>query len=172
MNKQIMGFLSLFSLVLVLSIYYVVSPSFNKVDKVNKQNDITTNVETSSYKFLDFASNRDANHKEVINEQVEIISNISSTSQEIITARNKISLEESYMKAEKELEEILTAIPFSSTYVEIQEDEFIMKAYNKDLDKNKEIEYVISIFDASDKYVKDNKISFINLDLAQVEIVY
>lgn len=173
MNRQVVGFLSLFSLVLVLSVYYVAAPS-NQTDAKEVNNNVSENinVESEEYYFSAYSLIRDENHKQTISEQVAIISSDESTSEEVVIARERVALEEQIMETEKALEEIINAIPFSASYVEITEDQFLMKAYTRSYSKEKEIDMVLSIFEETDSYIISNNLSFVNTELAEVEIVY
>ena len=76
MNKQVVSFLSLFSLVLVLSIYYVMVPATTNLEHVG--NNITENnseatiSDASNLFFTTLEENRKARHDEIKNEQINI----------------------------------------------------------------------------------------------------
>lgn len=173
MNRQVVGFLSLFSLVLVLSVYYVTSPTDSKPTKdVNNNLKESIDVSSEDYYFSSYSLIRDENHRQVIEDQVAIISSSESTSEEVVSAREKVSQEEKVMEIELALESAINQIPFNASYVEITDNEFIMKAYRVNAKEDEETNLVLSIFETADKYLLTNNISFINSELAQVEIVY
>lgn len=173
MNRQVVGFLSLFSLVLVLSVYYVVSDNdTSSTNLVTKTLDNSVSIETEDYYFSAYSAIRDQNHQEVIDEQVAIISSSESSAEEVVIAREKVSLEEEIIKAEQALEDVINQIPFNASYVEISDDLFLMKAYSSSYSEDDEIDLVLSIFEKTDAYVVSNNLSFINLENAQVEILY
>ncbi len=173
MNRQVVGFLSLFSLVLVLSIYYVASP-FDKADSKEVNNEIKEDlkVENDDYYFLSYSLIRDENHRQTIEDQVAIISSSESESSEVVSARERIDLEEKIMETESILQDVINQIPFSASYVEITPTDFIMKAYKQGATADEELDLVLSIFETTDKYITNNNLDFINLENAQVEIVY
>lgn len=173
MNRQVVGFLSLFSLVLVLSIYYVASPIESTPSKdVNNQIKEDLQVEGNDYYFSSYSLIRDENHRQTIEDQVSIISSSESTSAEVVSARERVELEERIMAAENALQDVINQIPFNASYVEITETEFIMMAYKQGANADQEIELVLSIFETTDSYIISNNLSFINLEAAQVEIIY
>ncbi len=173
MNRQVVGFLSLFSLVLVLSVYYVTSPT-DSLPAKDVNNNLQENIDASSddYYFSSYSLIRDENHRQVIEDQVAIISSSESTSEEVVSAREKVSQEERIMEIELALEGAINQIPFNASYVEITDNEFIMKAYRVNAKVEEEINLVLSIFETADNYLVTNNISFINSEIAQVEIVY
>lgn len=173
MNRQVVGFLSLFSLVLVLSIYYVVSP-IDKIPAQEVNNEINENlsVENNDYYFSSYSLIRDENHRQTIEEQVAIISSSESTSLEVLSAREKVEREEQIIEIESALQDVINQIPFNASYVEITDSEFVMMAYKENASKEDEIDMVLEIFEKTDAYIVSNNISFININAAQVEIVY
>ncbi len=173
MNRQVVGFLSLFSLVLVLSIYYVATPSASiKTDKVGNNVNENVDVKTDNYYFSAYSLVRDENHKQEIEDQVAIISQSESTSEEVAIAKEKVEKVEKIIAIEHELQNVINEIPFNASYVEITNNEFIVMAYKKDGDAKEEKAFVLSIFDQIDTYLTSQNISFVNTDLATVEIVY
>lgn len=173
MNRQVVGFLSLFSLVLVLSVYYVASPlEKSPSQEVNNQHKEEFNVENDDYYFSSYSLIRDDNHRQVIDEQVSIISSSESTSAEVVSARERVELEERIMAAEVALQEVINNIPFNASYVEITENDFVMMAYKQGANADQELELVLSVFEKTDEFIISQNLSFINLDAAQVQIVY
>ena len=99
MNKQVVSFLSLFSLVLVLSIYYVMIPASRENIK-NVDNQISSNNEeltidnASNLFFTTLQENRKTRHDEVKNTQIDILASDQYTNQQKLEARNKLTHEE------------------------------------------------------------------------------
>lgn len=176
MNRQIVAFLSLFSLVLVLSIYYVVdsSSSINNNDELVNQNIKEEDVEVNSnaYYFSSLALKRDERHQEIIAEQVSLIASNDADSEVVILAKEAISKQEEIIELEETLEGLMLECECVSTYVEILEDSYLLKAYKPDLNIEEEILLVDTIFSKIDKYVKDNSILLIENLNPVIELKY
>ena len=70
MNRQLVAFLSLFSLVLVLSVYYVMMPSTTTQLKENAQN-VNLNVKDATTLYFESLDlERDNVHQEYIDESL------------------------------------------------------------------------------------------------------
>ena len=92
MNRQIVAFLSLFSLVLVLSIYYVMLPFANPAS-----NDKNANVDIEDSTELYFASLLEKKNNEYeifISEQTEIVASADASGEEKAQALAAIEQEE------------------------------------------------------------------------------
>ncbi len=172
MNRQVVTFLSLFSLVLVLSIYYVVdnqTPSDELVDKIEDEN---IDVTSSSYYFSTLILARDEKHQEIIDEQVGVIASNDSSSSEVVIAKETIKRQEDIMNLEEKLEGLIIECDCVSSYVEILDDQYLLKAYKPNLDLDDEISLVDNIFSKVDNYLDINNISFMKNLLPVVEIKY
>ena len=176
MNRQIVAFLSLFSLVLVLSIYYVVdsSSTLNSSDTlVNgevENEDIEVN--SSSYYFSSLALARDEKHQEIIDEQVSLIASNDADSEVVILAKETISKQEDIIVLEEVLEGLIMECECVSSYVEILDNEYLLKAYKPDLKQEEEILLVDTIFSKIDKYIEDNSILLIENLHPVIELKY
>ncbi len=118
MNRQLVAFLSMFSLVLVLSIYYVMLPSSGKT---NETPVVGTIQEGSDPYFDTILLEQTNNHQEVIAEQYEIISSSEHTNAEKAVALEVIAKEEETMKNEKALRDIILGLGKPSCFVEIHD---------------------------------------------------
>ena len=163
MNRQVVAFLSLFSLVLVLSIYYVVDASNDKAELVNKEENIEQiEVSTDKYYFSSLSLQRDEKHQELIDEQVSIIASNESDSLEVIKAKETIASIEEIMFLEEELENLILECDLVASYVEILEEEYIIKAYKPNINLEEELLLVDSIFYKIDTYVLENNVELID----------
>ncbi len=175
MNRQVVGFLSLFSLVVVLSTYYVFDTNKKKLEDTNVvNNELQGDMEelsSSNYYFKSLSLARDEKHQDVIKEQVEIISSNDTTSEEVISARGKIELEQQYIILEEEFEKLVLGEDFISTFCEITPDTLIIKAYNPSLKEEDEFIYVDSIFVKVDQYINSNNISFLKTYMPCIELI-
>lgn len=80
MNRQFVAFLSMFSLVLVLSIYYVMLPSKTKKPSADP---VISNVEEGTDPYFDMMIlEQETQHKEVIDQQYDIIASSEYTNAE------------------------------------------------------------------------------------------
>lgn len=111
MNKQAITFLSLFTLILVLSIYYIMLPQDNS--NTVSESQLTTIEE------LQIAL--DKKRDEIITKNNEIIGEESSTSEVINQALETISQTKELKEKEKEIIELIQNNGYSDVYVEIEE---------------------------------------------------
>lgn len=125
MKRQLIAFLSLFSLVVVLSIYYVTLPNV----KVNKEDVRKENVAVSG--TLESASNvyfeslllaRDDYYKGLINNQTDILVSSSFSNLDKENALNMITNLNNQQSIEKELRTLLYNSNYPLSYVEINDD--------------------------------------------------
>lgn len=108
MNKQAFTFLTLFSLILVLSIYYIMLPSDTP------QN--VTNVEST---IAQLQSELDQKRNEIIAQNNEIIAEETSTTEAINEALETISETKSLSEKEKDIVNMILELGYEEAYVEI-----------------------------------------------------
>lgn len=131
MNRQIVAFLSLFSLALVLSIYYVMIPVGTSVDQpVNDP--ITEVVDASSLFFESLILERDQRHQEVIDGQTTILTSSEYTNEEKATALEAIENERYIQMTENQLQDEIKSLGYPACFVEIRQDLINVLAYLKD----------------------------------------
>ena len=109
MNKQAITFLSLFSLILVLSIYYIMLPSQDTQTSTN--NDLNTIEELQTA--------LDQKRDQIIAENNDIIAKESSTSESISKALETISETKELKDKEKEILTLIQNAGYQDVYVEI-----------------------------------------------------
>lgn len=162
MNKQVVSFLSLFSLVLVLSIYYVMVPiASSKVESVDDQissNEEVTLNNASNLFFTTLEENRKSRHEEVKNAQIEILASAEYTNDQKLEAHNKLTLEELIETTEIGLENSMTELEFNDVFVEKLDNYFYVTAYDSTLDNKEDFKKVISINDVFTNYFENNDI--------------
>lgn len=109
MNKQAITFISLFTLILVLSIYYMMLPQ-DKTNEVSQQ-------QPSSIEELQIAL--DKKREDIINENNDLIAKESSTTEMINKALETISQTKDLKDKEKELIELLQKEGYQDVFLEI-----------------------------------------------------
>ena len=124
MNRQLVAFLSLFSLVLVLSVYYVMMPSTTTQLKENAQS-VNLNVKDATTLYFESLDlERDNAHQEYIDEMIKVYEGLNQeyTLEEAfynINNRNNINEEE------RKIEECIKSLGFTSCYAEVEGDDYI-----------------------------------------------
>ncbi len=161
MKRQIIAFLSLFSLVLVLSIYYVVSPMQNESLPVSKDHVEVEELSKENYYFSSYALAREEKHQEIIDEQVALIASNDITSEEVVLAKEVMQKEEEIMALEEALEiEVTSKCNFVASYVEIMDTYYNIFAYRPNMVEEEELLAVDSIFQTTDTYFLENQITW------------
>ena len=162
MNKQVVSFLSLFSLVLVLSIYYVMVPiASNKVESVDGQvssNQDVTISDASNLFFTTLEENRKTRHEQVKNTQIEILASAEYSNDQKLEAHNKLTFEELVETTEIGLEQSMVELDFNDVFVEKLDNYFYVTAYDTTLDNKDDLRKVISINDVFVSYFNNNEI--------------
>ena len=124
MNRQLVAFLSLFSLVLVLSVYYVMMPSTTTQLKENSQS-VNLNVKDATTLYFESLDlERDNAHQEYIDEMIKVYEGLNQeyTLEEAfynINNRNNI------IEEEKKIEECIKSLGFTTCYAEVEGDDYI-----------------------------------------------
>ena len=121
MNKQLVSFLSLFSLVLVLSIYYVMLPFKGSNDFTGNKDDlpIINEIEdpTEAY-FASLEIQKNESYKELLDAQNEILASSDATIEEKISALEEINRLEEIMMKEKDTVTAILEAGYPAAYVE------------------------------------------------------
>lgn len=124
MNRQLVAFLSLFSLVLVLSVYYVMMPSTTTQLKENAQN-VNLNVKDATTLYFESLDlERDNVHQEYIDEMIKVYEGINQeyTLEEAFYNINNRNI---IIEEEKKIEECIKSLGFTSCYAEVEGDDYI-----------------------------------------------
>ena len=109
MNKQAFTFLTLFSLILVLSIYYIMLPPNDNEEAVNETQTTIQQLQTQL----------DQKREDIITKNNQIIAKESSTTDSINEALETISETKSTSEKEKSLVEAIKKLGYEEVYVEI-----------------------------------------------------
>lgn len=123
MNKQAFTFLTLFSLILVLSIYYIMLPPVQDKEPVAK-------TQLSTIQQLQVQL--DKKREDIINKNNQIIAKESSTSDTINEALETISETKSLTEKEKTIISQLKELNYNEVYVEIDNETIKITALKKD----------------------------------------
>ncbi|WP_296877895.1 SpoIIIAH-like family protein [Thomasclavelia sp.] len=113
MNRQAITFLTLFSLILVLSIYYVLLPPETDSNEV-----AVSNEEMSQIEILQ--ETLDQERADLISENNAIIASSESNSDEIASALATISEAKETAALEKKITKIINDAGFKSAFVEVE----------------------------------------------------
>lgn len=109
MNRQAITFLSLFSLILVLSVYYIMIPPVNYEDETNLQ-EVSLN---------DVLEQKRANDTQVQN---DVLSSSQSSSEQISHALDSLTENKKVTSIEQKVEEALKKLGYTSSFCEVNEN--------------------------------------------------
>ncbi len=137
MNRQIVAFLSLFSLALVLSIYYVMIPS-GISNEQPVENPITEVADASSLFFEALILERDQRHEETIEGHTAILTSTEYTNAEKATALEAIENEKYIQATENKLQDEIKELGYPACFVEMRGDMINVLAYMKDATKQEQ----------------------------------
>lgn len=113
MRKQAITFLSLFTLILVLSIYYLLVPPVEK-DEVKVSAKQSSSIEIMQEELQQL-------HENSISENNDVIASSKSSESEINSALSSINKTKEIMKKEKEIVQLLKEKGYKECYVEMTE---------------------------------------------------
>lgn len=160
MNRQLVAFLSLFSLTLVLSVYYVLIPSVNKNNQIENEtskpvNGVVLDAESAYYESLDIE--RDAYFESYYQEQNSILASSDYSNLEKEQALIKIEEIKEQEKQIEALESCVKGIGYQNVFVEYINDDIHVVA--SCIDKQNEcIEAAQIIFTIQDLLEKEENI--------------
>ena len=154
MRKQAITFLSLFTLILVLSIYYLLVPPVEE-EKVTVKSESSSTIDVLQDELNQI-------HENNISSNNDIISSSKSSEKEINQALTSINETKSIMKKEKELINLLKKQGYKECYVEINESNIkvvVNKKNGNSQDANKIIkiihQYLDNNYDIEVKFVAE-----------------
>ena len=162
MNKQVVSFLSLFSLVLVLSIYYVMVPANREIKSVDNDKSSQEEVSIKDASNLFFETLR---HEEVKNTQMEILASNEYTNEQKLEAHNKLTYEKLIEQTEIGLENAMNDLNFNEIFVEKNGSHFYVTAYDSTLISTDDYKKCILIYNSFDNYFSKNDVD----DLSKYE---
>ena len=121
MNKQLVAFLSMLSLVLVLSVYYVMLP-FENVPTTNSKNVSSIITTTDDAYFASLAAEQDNNYNLLFEENYKILCESTYTQEEKVEALETISQLETKRHKESEIRDLILGNGHPSCFIEIKDD--------------------------------------------------
>ena len=121
MNKQLVAFLSMLSLVLVLSVYYVMLP-FENVPTTNSKNVSSIITTTDDAYFASLAAEQDNNYDLLFEENYKILCESTYTQEEKVEAIETISQLETKRHNESEIRDLILGNGHPSCFIEIKDD--------------------------------------------------
>jgi stage III sporulation protein AH len=122
MNKQAFTFLSLFSLILVLSVYYILLPP-------TQQKETVSNTQST---IEQLQKQLDKKREDIISKNNQIIAKESSTSDSINEALETISEAKTLTDKEKNIVSKIRSLGYKEAYVEIEEQTIKITVLKKD----------------------------------------
>ena len=121
MNKQLVAFLSMLSLVLVLSVYYVMLP-FENVPTTNSKNVSSIITTTDDAYFASLAAEQDNNYDLLFEENYKILCESTYTQEEKVEALETISQLETKRHKESEIRDLILGNGHPSCFIEFKDD--------------------------------------------------
>ena len=160
MNRQLVAFLSLFSLTLVLSVYYVLIPTASNSNKIegdssNPVSGVVLDAESAYFESLDIQ--RDAIYNDYVNEQNAILASSDYSNSEKEQALLNIELMKQQEKEIDNLEVCVKGIGYQNVFIEYIND--VIHVVTSCLDeKNHVVEAAQIIFTIQDLLDKEENI--------------
>lgn len=113
MNRQAITFLSLFSLILVLSVFYILIPPIDETE-ISVVSEVTSEV-------VSLQETLDASRQDLVTSNNEVIASASSSSQDIEDALESIAQTKELIAKEDEIVTLLVEAGYVNAYVEIND---------------------------------------------------
>lgn len=137
MNKQLVSFLSLFSLVLVLSIYYVMLPfsGSNLGDNNNNLPVINEIEDTKDAYFVSLELQKSEAYQQLIDEQNDVLASSNATIEEKQEALERIAEIEDVIAKETNTVAMIVEAGYPAAYVENYEQGIKVVVYKQDATK-------------------------------------
>lgn len=148
-NRRLISFLSLFSLVLVLSVYYVLVPVNNvSVDTPSEDNSDVVSVidgEDAYFESLELAKVNKINSD--IDELTSIVASSTSTMDEKVSALEMIANKKKIIEEEKALKQAIKEAGYSNAYVEYEDNTVNILVAKKEASKSDAITIIKLAYD-------------------------
>ena len=145
MNKQAVTFLSLFSVLLVLSVYYILLPPVTNPTPVAVEKIELSKIETLQEELI-------TTRNQVIMDNNDIIAASSSSSKDIQVALEVIADTQKIQDQEKAIVELLKGLGYEKVFVECENKNIKVVIEKKDAkasDANEIIKLIVSKYDNS-----------------------
>ena len=139
MNRQAITFLTLFSLILVLSIYYILLPPEDTANQVSLNDQKISQIEM-------IQKNLDKEREDLIGKNNAIIASSKSSSDEIASALASISETKETAALEKKITSIINEAGFKNAFVEVENKTIkvvVDKKNGKETDANSIIKMIM-----------------------------
>lgn len=160
MNKRVVTFLSLFSLVMVLSIYYVMLPSGVKTPDQSQQVGNVINNADDPY-IEGIILERKTNQNSELETQLNIMASSEYSATEKVLAAEKIEQIEQLIDIESEMRTSIKELGFASCYVEVNVSDVEVLAISESKTSNE----AIKIIECVDSFFADD-------DFHQVKVYF
>lgn len=155
MNKRVVTFLSLFSLVLVLSIYYVMLPSGSVTPSGDNNQQVGNIITNADDPYIEgIILERTASLQEDLNAQLDIMASSDYTASDKAAAAEAIERIEYILNTEAEMRTSIKELGFPSAFVEIKNDDVEVLAISQTKTKHE----VMIIIDCIDSFFADERI--------------
>lgn len=120
MNKKLLAFISLFSLTLVLGVYYVIAP-FSITPDTNSDLEVSVSVEEgeNAY-FVSLELEKESEYELYVAEQEDIVFSSEETNEAKVNALNNISTLNKIRDLEKELKSMIEDLGYTTAFVQIK----------------------------------------------------
>lgn len=157
MNKQAITFLSLFSLILVLSVYYIMLPPASSLDQ-----DISVNEQESEmYDVAKMQEELDSKREEEVANSNAVISNSTSTQNEITEALEEIEKTKEAQDLESQITALLNGEGYSNCFVELSQESIKITVHQSEASSEDAAHIISLVIDKTDgNYVPEVK--FVN----------
>lgn len=133
MNRQAITFLTLFSLILVLSIYYILLPPEGEASEVSVNNEELSQIEV-------LQQNLEKERADLISENNAIIASSDSDSNKIAAALANISEAKETAALEAKITKIINDAGFKNAFVEVEN-----KTIKVVIDKRKQVVVMLTV---------------------------
>ena len=142
MNRQLIALLSLFSLVLVLSVYYVLMPGVNSNIGNNSEMVNTSLHDATTLYFETLDLNREQIHQEYIDEMIDVYEG-TNTSYSLEEAYLNIDKRNKIIEQEDKIEECIKGLGYSSCYAEVNDHSIKVIVYSTNNNHQEETSQII-----------------------------
>ena len=155
--KRIVSFCSLFSLVLILSIYYVLSPSSLNSEVVNseienQEDAVIDLIDGESAYFENLEVLKETSFLEEIKQLEEVVASATSSMEEKIEALEVKATKTKMNAKEKELSNIIKEKGYEKVYVEYEENKVNILIGKKDASKQDALNIIRTIYSSINGY--------------------
>ena len=143
MNRQVVAFLSLFGLVLVLSVYYVLLPTNLFINVPNNVEEVGVNInEAHTLFFEELNLSLELKHEEVISQNEAIVASAEYDNKAKEDALNLIANEYYIASLESNLVGLIVAEGYANAYVEYFDEMIKVLVYSPEISNEQAAEII------------------------------